>query len=216
MQQSKGGSRTRKPGVARSKDLGFKEDVQGQQGTWPSPVAAEDESRPVIEPLVLEEEGTSGLQSGRQNAPKGDPPAQEGSGKRYAKIKELELQVVAVNLRVENVERLLTDPLLLADHACKELMSVEVFLSALPKTPVGEDLLCTYGTWAFNAGRKAMQVEVWAALEVVVDENDLPKVLGCYRKRFLTPGQLPSPMRLQGKPYDHVRELGLIVPSKKY
>nr|GMD50593.1 segmentation polarity homeobox protein engrailed-like [Ipomoea batatas] len=68
------------------------------------------------------------------------------------KIKELELQLVAANLRAENAEKLVTDPLFLANHVCKETRVVEVFLSAVSRTPVREDLLYTYGTWVFNGG----------------------------------------------------------------
>lgn len=36
----------------------------------------------------------------------------------------------------------------------------------------------TYGTWAFTSGRRAMQGEIRSAMEAIVDENDLPKLLG--------------------------------------
>jgi len=63
------------------------------------------------------------------------------------KIKELELCLAAAKLQAENAEGLLTDPLLLAEHVCKELKSAEVFLNVVSKTPVGEKLLYTYRTW---------------------------------------------------------------------
>nr|GMD04211.1 uncharacterized protein LOC109184184 [Ipomoea batatas] len=109
------------------------------------------------------------------------PPTRElGSAalsKQDMKIKELELQLAAANLRAENTEKLITDPLLLANHVCKETRVAEVFLSAVSRMPVREDLLYTYRTWSFNGCQKAMQTDVWVTLEASVDEDDLPKLL---------------------------------------
>nr|GMD65863.1 histone-lysine N-methyltransferase SETD1A-like [Ipomoea batatas] len=55
------------------------------------------------------------------------------------------------------------------------------------RTPVGDDLMYEFGTWAFNSGRRAMQNDVTTALEVSMDDTDLPKVLA------ILPGEVPDP-----------------------
>nr|GMC57943.1 segmentation polarity homeobox protein engrailed-like [Ipomoea batatas] len=72
------------------------------------------------------------------------------------RIKELEKQLAVAKVRAENAEKIVTDPLLLAEHVCKDTRVAEVFLSAVSRTPVEDDLMYTYGTWAFNGGWKAI------------------------------------------------------------
>nr|GMD28672.1 Small proline-rich protein 3 [Ipomoea batatas] len=54
---------------------------------------------------------------------------------------------------------------------------IQTVLAAVSRTPIGEDLMYEFGTWAFTSGRRAMQNDVQAALEVSIDEDDLLKIL---------------------------------------
>nr|GMD09586.1 histone-lysine N-methyltransferase SETD1A-like [Ipomoea batatas] len=59
------------------------------------------------------------------------------------------------------------------------------------RRPVGEDLMYEFGTWAFNSGRKAMQNDVRTALEVAMDEADLPNILAILPEEVPDPGPTP-------------------------
>nr|GMC64409.1 uncharacterized protein LOC109164808 [Ipomoea batatas] len=94
-------------------------------------------------------------------------PLKRALNKQDDRIKELEKQLAVAKVRAENAEKIVTDPLLLAEHVCKETRVAEVFLSAVSRTPVEDDLMYTYGTWAFNGGWKAMQ----AGLSRIIDHR---------------------------------------------
>nr|GMD68487.1 segmentation polarity homeobox protein engrailed-like [Ipomoea batatas] len=67
----------------------------------------------------------------------------------------------------------------------------EAVLAAISRTPIGEDLMCEFGSWAFNSGRRAMQNDVRTALEVAMDDDDLPKVLAVLPEEMPDPGPTP-------------------------
>nr|GLL44709.1 uncharacterized protein LOC109184184 [Ipomoea trifida] len=64
-------------------------------------------------------------------------------------------------------------------------------LAAVSRTPIGEDLMYEFGTWAFICGRRAMQNDVRAALKVSVEEDDLPRLLVVLPEDVPDPGPTP-------------------------
>nr|GMD98111.1 histone-lysine N-methyltransferase SETD1A-like [Ipomoea batatas] len=68
----------------------------------------------------------------------------------------------------------------------------EAVLVAVSRTPIGEDLMYEFGTWAFNSGRRAMQNDVRTALEVSIDDNDLPKILAILPEEVPDLGPIPD------------------------
>nr|GMC53312.1 uncharacterized protein LOC109190491 [Ipomoea batatas] len=93
--------------------------------------------------------------------------------------------------RADLGEKILTDPVLLARHICRGQETGEAVLAAISRTPVGEDLMYEFGTWAFNSGRKAMQNDVRTALEVAMDEADLSNILAVLPEEVPDPGPTP-------------------------
>nr|GLL21245.1 uncharacterized protein LOC109173786 [Ipomoea trifida] len=121
-------------------------------------------------------------------------PLKKALAKRDQRIKELENKLKTAEEtgrrileRADLGEKILTDPVLLARHICRGRETGEGVLAAISRTPVGEDLMYEFGTWAFNSGRRAMQNDVTTALEVSMDDTDLPKVLA------ILPGEVPDP-----------------------
>nr|GMD86448.1 histone-lysine N-methyltransferase SETD1A-like [Ipomoea batatas] len=121
-------------------------------------------------------------------------PLKKALAKRDQRIKELESKLKTAEEtgrrileRADLGEKILTDPVLLARHICRGRETGEAVLAAISRTPVGDDLMYEFGTWAFNSGRRAMQNDVTTALEVSMDDTDLPKVLA------ILPGEVPDP-----------------------
>nr|GMC77957.1 segmentation polarity homeobox protein engrailed-like [Ipomoea batatas] len=77
------------------------------------------------------------------------------------------------------------------DQRIKGQETGEAVLAAISRTPVGEDLMYEFGTWAFNSGRKAMQNDIRTALEVAMDEADLPYILAVLPEEVPDPGPTP-------------------------
>nr|GMD37663.1 leucine zipper putative tumor suppressor 2-like [Ipomoea batatas] len=118
--------------------------------------------------------------------------------KREQRIKELEGKLKTAEeierrilKRADLGEKILTDPILLAQHICRGRETGEAVLAAVSRTPIGEDLMYDFGTWAFNSGRRAMQNDVRAALEVSIDDDDLPKILAVLPEEVSDPGPTP-------------------------
>nr|GMD42318.1 leucine zipper putative tumor suppressor 2-like [Ipomoea batatas] len=84
-------------------------------------------------------------------------------------------------------EKLLTDFVILAKHICRGRETGEAVLAAVSRTPIGEHFMYEFGTWAFTSGRRAIQNDVRAALEALVDEDYLPKLL------VVLPENVPDP-----------------------
>nr|GLL37350.1 uncharacterized protein LOC109173786 [Ipomoea trifida] len=125
-------------------------------------------------------------------------PLKKSLAKRDLRIKELEGKLKTAEEtgrrileRADLGEKILTDPVLLARHICRGRETGEAVLAAISQTPVGEDLIYEFGTWAFNSGRKAMQNDVKTALEVSMEETDLPKVLAVLPEEVPDPGPTP-------------------------
>nr|GMD50467.1 leucine zipper putative tumor suppressor 2-like [Ipomoea batatas] len=107
-------------------------------------------------------------------------PLKKSLAKRDQRIKEL-----------EGKEKILTDPVLLARHICRGQETGEAVLVAISRTPIGEDLMYEFGSWAFNSGRRAMQSFIRTALEVAIDDDDLPKILVVIPEEVPDPGPTP-------------------------
>nr|GMD79552.1 histone-lysine N-methyltransferase SETD1A-like [Ipomoea batatas] len=75
----------------------------------------------------------------------------------------------------------------------------EAVLAAISRTPVGEDLMYEFGTWAFNKGWRAMQSDVRAALEVSIDDGDLQRVLAVLLDEVPDPGPTPFSTTPEGE-----------------
>nr|GMD20556.1 histone-lysine N-methyltransferase SETD1A-like [Ipomoea batatas] len=125
-------------------------------------------------------------------------PLKKSLDKRDQRIKELEGKLRTTEEtgrrileRADLGEKILTDPVLVARHICRGQETGEAVLAAISRTPVGEDLMYEFGTWAFNSGRKAMQNDVQTALEVAMDEADLPKILAILPEEVPDPGPTP-------------------------
>nr|GME03576.1 histone-lysine N-methyltransferase SETD1A-like [Ipomoea batatas] len=125
-------------------------------------------------------------------------PLKKSLAKRDLRIKELEGKLKTAEEtgrrileRADLGEKILTDPVLLARHICRGRETGEAVLAAISRTPVGEDLMYEFGTWAFNSGRRAMQNDVKTALEVSMEETDLPKVLAVLPEEVPDPGPTP-------------------------
>nr|GLL45984.1 uncharacterized protein LOC109184184 [Ipomoea trifida] len=125
-------------------------------------------------------------------------PLKKSLAKRDLRIKELEGKLKTAEEtgrrileRADLGEKILTDPVLLARHICRGREAGEAVLAAISRTPVGEDLMYEFGTWAFNSGRRAMQNDVKTALEVSMEETDLPKVLAVLPEEVPDPGPTP-------------------------
>nr|GLL17421.1 uncharacterized protein LOC109173786 [Ipomoea trifida] len=125
-------------------------------------------------------------------------PLKKSLAKRDQRIKELEGKLKTAEEtgrrileRADLGEKILTDPALLARHICRGRETGEAVLAAISRTPVGEDLMYEFGTWAFNSGRRAMQNDVKTALEVSMEETDLPKVLAVLPEEVPDPGPTP-------------------------
>nr|GLL17082.1 uncharacterized protein LOC109184184 [Ipomoea trifida] len=93
--------------------------------------------------------------------------------------------------RADLGKKILTDPILLARHICRGQETREAILAAISRTPIGEDLMYKFGSWAFNNGQRAMQNDVRTALEVAMDDDDLPKVLAILPEEVPDPGPTP-------------------------
>nr|GLL42093.1 uncharacterized protein LOC109173786 [Ipomoea trifida] len=122
-------------------------------------------------------------------------PLKKSLAKRDQRIKELEGKLKTAEETGRRIleraglgEKILTDPVLLASHICRGQETGEAVLAAISRTPVGEDLMYEFGTWAFNSGRRAMQNDVKTALEVAMDEADLPNILA------VLPEEVPDPV----------------------
>nr|GMD47417.1 histone-lysine N-methyltransferase SETD1A-like [Ipomoea batatas] len=125
-------------------------------------------------------------------------PLKKSLAKREQRIKELESKLRTAEetgkwiLELADLgEKILTDPVLLARHICRAQETGEAVLAAISRTPVGEDLMYEFGTWAFNSGRKAMQNDVRTALEVAIDDVDLPRILAVLPEEVPDPGPTP-------------------------
>nr|GMD87082.1 histone-lysine N-methyltransferase SETD1A-like [Ipomoea batatas] len=125
-------------------------------------------------------------------------PLKKALAKRDQRIKELEGKLKTAEEtgrrileRADLGEKILTDPVLLARHICRGRETGEAVLAAISRTPVGEDLMYEFGTWAFNSGRRAMQNDVKTALEVAMDEADLPNILAVLPEEVPDPGPTP-------------------------
>nr|GLL19602.1 uncharacterized protein LOC109173786 [Ipomoea trifida] len=125
-------------------------------------------------------------------------PLKKSLAKRDQRIKELEGKLKTAEEtgrrileRADLGEKILTDPVLLARHICRGQETGEAVLAAISRTPVGEDLMYEFGTWAFNSGRRAMQNDVKTALEVAMDEADLPNILAVLPEEVPDPGPTP-------------------------
>nr|GME00717.1 leucine zipper putative tumor suppressor 2-like [Ipomoea batatas] len=125
-------------------------------------------------------------------------PLKKALAKRDQRIKELESKLKTAEEtgrrileRADLGEKILTDPVLLARHICRGRETGEGVLAAISRTPVGEDLMYEFGTWAFNSGRRAMRNDVTTALEVSMDDTDLPKVLAILLGEVPDPGPTP-------------------------
>nr|GLL44890.1 uncharacterized protein LOC109164808 [Ipomoea trifida] len=75
----------------------------------------------------------------------------------------------------------------------------EAVLAAISRTPVGEDLMYEFGTWAFNKGRRAMHNDVRAALEVSIDDDDYHRVLAVLPEEVPDPGPTPLSIAPEGQ-----------------
>nr|GMD30926.1 histone-lysine N-methyltransferase SETD1A-like [Ipomoea batatas] len=111
-------------------------------------------------------------------------PLKKSLAKRDQRIKELEGKLRTAEEtgrrileRADLGEKILTDPDLLARHICRGRETREAVLAAISRTAIGEDLMYEFGSWAFNSGRRAMQNDVRTALEVSIDDDDLPRIL---------------------------------------
>nr|GMD55999.1 histone-lysine N-methyltransferase SETD1A-like [Ipomoea batatas] len=125
-------------------------------------------------------------------------PLKKSLAKRDQRINELEGKLKMAEEtgrrileRADLGEKILTDPVLLARHICRGQETGEAVLAAISRTPVGEDLMYEFGTWAFNSGRRAMQNDVKTALEVAMDEADLPNILAVLPEEVPDPGPTP-------------------------
>nr|GMD48629.1 histone-lysine N-methyltransferase SETD1A-like [Ipomoea batatas] len=125
-------------------------------------------------------------------------PLKKALAKRDQRLKELESNLKTVEETGKRVleqaglsEKLLTDPVLLAKHICRGRKTEEAVLAAISRTPIGEDLMYEFGTWAFTKGRRAIQNDIRAALEASVDEDDLPKLLAVLPEDVPNPGPTP-------------------------
>nr|GMD22808.1 histone-lysine N-methyltransferase SETD1A-like [Ipomoea batatas] len=125
-------------------------------------------------------------------------PLKKSLAKRDQRIKEIEGKLKTADEtgrrileRADLGEKILTDPVLLARHICRGQETGEAVLAAISRTPIGEDLMYEFGTWAFNSGRRAMQNDVKTALEVSMEETDLPKVLAVLPEEVPDPGPTP-------------------------
>nr|GMD19216.1 histone-lysine N-methyltransferase SETD1A-like [Ipomoea batatas] len=125
-------------------------------------------------------------------------PLKKSLAKRDQRIKELEGKLKTAEEtgrrileRADLGEKILTDPVLLARHICRGRETGEAVLAAISRTPIGEDLMYEFGTWAFNSGRRAMQNDIKTALEVSMEETDLPKVLAIIPEEVPDPGPTP-------------------------
>nr|GMC52998.1 leucine zipper putative tumor suppressor 2-like [Ipomoea batatas] len=125
-------------------------------------------------------------------------PLKKSIAKREQRIKELEGKLRTAEEtgrrileRADLGEKILTDPVLLARHICRGQETGEAVLVAISRTPIGEDLMYEFGTWAFNSGRKAMQNDVRTALEVAIDDADLPRILAILPEEVPDPGPTP-------------------------
>nr|GMD93557.1 histone-lysine N-methyltransferase SETD1A-like [Ipomoea batatas] len=125
-------------------------------------------------------------------------PLKKALAKRDQRIKQLEGKLKTAEEtgrrileRADLGEKILTDPVLLARHICRGRETGEAVLAAISRTPVGEDLMYEFGTWAFNSGRRAMQNDVKTALEVAMDEADLPNILAVLPEEVPDPGPTP-------------------------
>nr|GLL22025.1 uncharacterized protein LOC109184184 [Ipomoea trifida] len=121
-------------------------------------------------------------------------PLKKALAKREQRIKELaaaEETGRRILERADLGEKILTDPILLARQICRGREIGEAVLAAVSRTPIWEDLMYDFGTWAFNSGRRAMQNDVRAALEVSIEDGDLPKVLAVLPEEVPDPGPTP-------------------------
>nr|GMD50626.1 histone-lysine N-methyltransferase SETD1A-like [Ipomoea batatas] len=125
-------------------------------------------------------------------------PLKKSLAKREQRIKELEGKLRTAEEtgrrileRADLEEKILTDPVLLAWHICRGQETGEAVLAAISQTPIGEDLMYEFGSWAFNSGRRAMQNDVRTALEVAIDDDDLPKILAVLPEEVPDPGPTP-------------------------
>nr|GMC63047.1 leucine zipper putative tumor suppressor 2-like [Ipomoea batatas] len=125
-------------------------------------------------------------------------PLKKSLAKRDQRINELEGKLPTAEEtgrrileRADLGEKILIDPVLLARHICRGHETGEAVIAAISRTPVGKDLMYEFGSWAFNSGRRAMQNDVRAALEVAMDDDDLPKVLAVLPEEVPDPGPTP-------------------------
>nr|GMC46740.1 leucine zipper putative tumor suppressor 2-like [Ipomoea batatas] len=125
-------------------------------------------------------------------------PLKKSLAKREQRIKELEGKLRTTEEtgrrileRADLGEKILTDPVLLTRHICRGQETGEAVLAAISRTPIGEDLMYEFGTWAFNSGRKAMQNDVRTALEVAINDADLPRILAVLPEEVPDPGPTP-------------------------
>nr|GMD81275.1 leucine zipper putative tumor suppressor 2-like [Ipomoea batatas] len=125
-------------------------------------------------------------------------PLKKSLAKRDQRIKELEGKLKTTKEtgrrileRADFGEKILTDPALLAKHICRGRETGEAVLAAISRTQVGEDLMYEFRTWEFNKGRRAMQSDVRAALEVSIDDGDLQRVLAVLPEEVPDPGPTP-------------------------
>nr|GMC63015.1 leucine zipper putative tumor suppressor 2-like [Ipomoea batatas] len=86
-------------------------------------------------------------------------PLKKSLAKRDQRIKELEGKLKTAEEtgrrileRADLGEKILTDPVLLARHICRGRETGEAVLAAISRTPIGEDLMYEFGTWASTAG----------------------------------------------------------------
>nr|GMC46853.1 histone-lysine N-methyltransferase SETD1A-like [Ipomoea batatas] len=133
-------------------------------------------------------------------------PLKKSLAKRDQRIKELEGKLKTAEEtgrrileRADLGEKILTDPVLLVRHICRGQETGEAVLAAISRTPVGEDLMYEFGTWAFNSGRRAMQNDVKTALEVAMDEADLPNILAVLPEEVPDPGPTPFSSVSEGR-----------------
>nr|GMD34155.1 histone-lysine N-methyltransferase SETD1A-like [Ipomoea batatas] len=125
-------------------------------------------------------------------------PLKKSLAKRDQRIKELEGKLRTAEEtgrrileRADLGEKILTDPDFLARHIYRGRETGEAVLAAISRTAIGEDLMYEFGSWAFNSGRRAMQNDVRTALEVSIDDDDLPRILAVLPEEVPDPGPTP-------------------------
>nr|GMC69578.1 leucine zipper putative tumor suppressor 2-like [Ipomoea batatas] len=162
--------------------------------------------RAVVTVAVAPPPPDAGSQDGDEIHRRDVAPLKKSLAKRDQRIKELEGKLKTAEEtgrrileRADFGEKILTNPVLLAKHICRGRETGEAVLAAISRTSVGEDLMYEFRTWAFNKGRRAMQSDVRAALEVSIDDGDLQRVLAVLPEEVPDPGSTPFSTTPEGQ-----------------